>query len=165
MAVATALVIAGLALSAVSAIRGGIASKQQADFQAKQAEQKATQTRRKAAEDEKDARRDASRRRGASIARQGAGGGAIGTGTSLLTEEDFAAESERQFGRIQQQAEFDVVGLQNEASLLRSKGKSAQTAGFLRGGASVLTGAGSLFKPSTTFKNKSTVGGVTSVFT
>ena len=140
----TVAAVVGIALSAVGSIRAGNAAKNAADFEANQAEQRASQTRRAAADTERDARRVASRKRASSIASQGGGGGAIGTGTSLLTEEDFVSESERQFGRIQQQGEFDAVALQNEASLLRTKGKNAQTGGYISGGSQLLKGIGSL---------------------
>ncbi len=159
MAGLTAVAVLGIALSAVSAIRQGNAAKNEADFAANQAEQRASQTRRAAADNERDARRDASRRRGSSIASQGGGGGAIGTGSSLLTEEDFVSESERQFGRIQQQGEFDAVGLENEAILQRSKGKSAQTAGYMSAGATVLSGAGALGKSFGGVKKVTTISG------
>ncbi len=145
MAGAVALAVVGAVVGAVGAIRSGNAAKKQADFQAKVAQNQATRERQVAASQAEDSRRASSRRRAAGVAEGGASGVRSGTGSSLFVAEDFAGEEELQALRILEGGEVGASRLESEATLLKAKGKSAQTAGFFRAGSTLLKGAGTAF--------------------
>ena len=139
IASSTALLIAA-GLSAVGSISQGQAASSQAKFQAAVGEQQATRTRQIAVGDEEDFRRKQSRLLAERRAALGKSGTEIGTGTSLLAAEDFAAETELQALRIRSGGETQATRLQQQAELTRRKGRSQQLTGYLRGGASLLSG-------------------------
>lgn len=128
------------AVSAAGAISSGIASANQAKFQAGIAGQQATRERQIAAAAEDDFRRRQSRVLAARRAALGGAGIVQGTGSALLVSEDFAGETELSALRIREGGEVRATRAEQQAELFRFKGSSAQTAGFLRGGALLIGG-------------------------
>lgn len=133
----TALMVAG-GLGLVSGISEGNAARKQADFRAMVNDQKAASERKVSAEEEKDFRRVQSANFAERRAAMGASGVEAGTGTPLLTSEDFAAEVELQAQRIRSGGETRASRLEQEAELTRAAGKAAQRRGIVRGGSSLL---------------------------
>ncbi len=142
---ATTLLIAGAGLSAFSAISQGQAASSEAKFRASVSQQQAAREREVAAAEERDFRRRQSQAFAQGIADLGGSGIDIQTGTPLLTSEDFAAETELQALRIRSGGETRALRAEQEAQLLRRAGRAAKRRGFLRAGASLLTGAGRVF--------------------
>lgn len=140
MAVATALAVTAAVVTAAGAIRAGQAAKNQAEFQAQVARQQGTRAKQVSEARERDFRRSVSREIAATRARAGGAGVDIGAGSSLLALEDFVAEAEVDALTIRQTGDIQNLRLQQQASLLETRGKEAQRAGFFRAGASLLTG-------------------------
>ena len=63
----------------------------------------------------------------------------------MLVSEDFAGEVELQALRIRSGGEVRATRLEQQAQLTRFKGRQARTAGFIRGGALLVSGAGKRF--------------------
>ena len=137
--------IAGAAVSAVGTIQQGQAAKQQGKLQAQVLTQQATSERAQAAGREEDFRRTQSRVAAARRAALGGSGVDPSTGSPLLVSEDFAGEVELQAQRIRAGGEVRGTRLEQQANLQRLAGSQAQTAGFLRSGSLLLSGAGRTF--------------------
>ena len=135
----TAILLAA-GVTAVSAISQGQAARSQARFQAAVNEQQAARERLISAGEEEDFRRRQSRLFAQRRAALGKSGVEIGTGSPLLVASDFAAEIELQALRIRSGGETRATRLEQQALLTRRAGRSAQRRGFLRAGASLLTG-------------------------
>ena len=140
-----ALLLAGTVLSAGSAVQQGRAAKQQSKLQGGVLQQQADRDRLQAASDEEDFRRSQSRVLASRRAALGAAGIEQGAGSPLLVSEDFAGEAELQALRIRTGGEVRATRAEQQASLQRFTGRQAQTAGFIRGGSLLLTGAGRTF--------------------
>ena len=145
IATSTALLLAGVAISAVGAIGSGIAAGEQADFEAADLAQRAVREREIAEQNEKDFRREQSRLMAQSRANQGGSGVITSTGSPLLAAEDFASETELQALRIRAGGLTESSRLAQQSQLTKSARKSARTRGFFRAGSSLLTGAGQAF--------------------
>lgn len=140
--------VLGTVVSAIGAIKQGNAAKNQADAQAQVQRQQAASERAKAQLEASDFRKKSSAVAARNRAAQGASGLQIGTGSSLLAEEDFAAEADIQQKRIQLGGAIRGSRLENQARLTQAAGKSAKTASLFRAGSTVLSGvsrAGSSF--------------------
>ena len=147
MAVAstTALLIAA-SLAAAGSLSQGYAANKQARFEASVNEQQAGREREIAVGEERDFRRRQSSILAERRAALGGSGVQIDTGTPLLGSEDFAAEVELQARRIRAGGQIRATRLEQEAGLRRAGGRSAQTQGYFRAGASLLSGYGQAFK-------------------
>ena len=147
MAVAstTALLIAA-SLAAAGSLSQGYAANKQARFEAGIRDQQAGREREIAVGEERDFRRRQSAVLAERRAALGGSGVQIDTGTPLLGSEDFAAEVELQARRIQAGGQTRATRLEQEASLRRAGGRSAQTQGYFRAGSSLLSGYGQAFK-------------------
>ena len=125
-----ALQIAGTAASVMGAIQGGKAENSAAQFNADSARQEAAS--REAAQRAQADRALGSIRAGVSKS------GATMEGTPLAVLSESAAN-----------AEIDALNTrysgQREAALYESRGRNARTAGYVRAGTSLLTGAGRYF--------------------
>lgn len=141
----TALLVAGVAMTAVSAVGAGVAAKNQADFQAADDRQRADREREIAEQNEEDFRRKQDRLFGTARANKGRSGVDQSTGSPLLAASDFAAEEELQALRILSGGEVSATRLEDQARLTKTAGKNARTRGFFRAGASLLSGAGKAF--------------------
>src|SRR3990167_1939061 len=147
MAIAsTTLLLIAAGLSAASAVSQGKADRAQADFQARINEQQAQREREVSDEEERDFRKVQSANLAERRAALGKSGVDLSSGSPLLASSDFAAETELQAQRIRRGGETKATRLGQQADFLRQAGKSAQQRGFLRGGASLLSGYGKAFK-------------------
>lgn len=142
----TMLVLASSVASAVGSVSEGVASKNQADFEAADQRQRAVREREIATQDEIDFRRQQSRAAAASRAAGGRSGVISSTGSSLLAASDFASETELNALRIKAGGETTASRLEEQARLTKSAGKSAKKRGFFRAGSSLLSGASKAFK-------------------
>lgn len=148
MATGTILAIAAVAstaFSVVGAIQQGRAASAQANLQAGILEQQATRDRQQAAVDEADFRARQSRALASRRAGLGASGVDPSTGSPLLVSEDFAGEVELSALRIRGGGEVRATRAEQQATLQRFQGRAARRAGFVRGGALLITGAGKAF--------------------
>lgn len=145
LAASAALPILGTAVAAVGAIQQGQAAKAQSKFQAGILRQQADRDRQQAASDEEDFRREQSRNLAKRRAALGASGVDPSKGSPLLVSEDFAGEVELQALRIRSGGEVRATRAEQQGSLQLFQGRQAQTAGFIRGGSLLLSGAGKRF--------------------
>ncbi len=143
--IAGALLLASGAISAVGAIREGNAAKAQADLQADVLKQQATQSRLQASANEQDFRARQSRAQATRRAGQGASGTQQSSGSPLLVAQDFAGEAELQALRIRTGGEVKATRLEQSAQQKRFAGRNARTAGFIKGGSLLVSGAGKAF--------------------
>ena len=139
IASSTALLIAG-GLGAASSLSQGIAANRQAKFEAAVGRQQATREREISAAEEDDFRRRQSAFLAERRAALGGSGVDVGSGTPLLSSEDFAAEVELQARRIRAGGETRATRLEQQASLTRAAGRSARSRGLFRAGSSLLSG-------------------------
>lgn len=137
--------IGSAAISAVGAIRQGQAAEAQSNLQAGILRQQADRDRQEAAAKEEDFRRNQSRVLAARRAALGAAGIEPASGSPLLVSEDFAGEVELQALRVRSGGELRATRAEQQASLQRFKGRQARTAGFIRGGSLLVSGAGKAF--------------------
>lgn len=148
MALTTSAVISliGAAAGAAGGISNAQAQKKQASFQRNVAIQQAESERLAAAEQERDYRKAQSARLAQIRASMGASGTDTSTGTPLLAFADFEGETERNALRIRSGGEIRSRRLDELGGFYASAGKSAQSAGYGRAGASLLSGIGNTFK-------------------
>lgn len=140
------LLAASLALSAVGAVSSGMAAKKAADFNAAIALQRAQRER-----DIANRNADIFRRRQNALsanerARRAGAGVLPGTGTPLLVADAFLDEVLIGEATIRAGGETRATRLEAEASLARFRGRNARTAGFIRAGTTLLSGASFGFK-------------------
>lgn len=143
---AFAPIVAGIsaAVGAVGAIRQGNATAKAAKTNALFQQRNAVIARQQAAEDADRSRRAARRRLGALRAGFGASGVSL-EGSPLDVLEDQAMESELDALTIQYQGELSAIGLESEAALSRERARASKTAGYLKAGSSLLTGAADVY--------------------
>lgn len=141
MGVPVALMAASTALAAFSAVQGGRAQKQQADYQAEQAEADA-RAEKAAAEIRASRIRDlVEEQRGTARAAIAASGVEVNEGTPVLIDQEITRRGE-------EDAVLEILGGQaalergyGYASGLRLQGRRYQAAGWLGGAANLLSGA------------------------
>lgn len=138
--------VVGAIVGAAGGISQAQAAKKQANFQANVARQQAESERLAAAEQERDYRKAQSSRLAQIRASMGASGTDTSTGTSLLALADFEGESERNALRIRSGGDIRASRLDQEGSLYRTAGKTAESAGYGRAGSSLLSGAAGAFR-------------------
>ena len=139
------LLLASAVISGIGAIQQGQAAKAQGNFQAAVLRQQAERERQNAASDAEDFERKQSRILAARRAALGASGVVQGEGSPLLVAEDFQGEVALQTLRIRSGGELRATRAEQQATLQRFQGRSAQTAGFIRGGSLLVSGAGKFF--------------------
>ena len=133
------LALAGAASAAGTAVQG-LAQANQAEFQAEIAEQQAARERALAERQAQDFRRAQSRL--SARARAGrAGSGVTGAGSSLLVEEDIAAETELGALDILNNGLVSATRLEQEARLRRMEAERQRSGALARGAASLLGAA------------------------
>lgn len=148
-ATSTILAVAALASAAVGAagaVQQGQAAKRQAAFTAAVQRQQAERERLAAEALEKDKRRESSRLMAQRRAIMGASGVDSTTGSPLLGSEAFEAEAELAALRIRDGGEVNATRLEQSAVLQGLKGKNAQTAGYMRAGSLLISGAGKSYE-------------------
>lgn len=151
--------LAGAGMSAMGAVRTGQAQQQQAEqtaaLQRQQAQiqlQQADRERQINQARESDFRRQQSALKARRRAVAGAAGVEFAAGSPLLVTEDFEAESELAALRVRSTGELRGTRLEQQAGLTQfaarqtqAAGAQAASAGFARGGALLLSGAGRAF--------------------
>ena len=137
--------LVGSSLGAIGAISGGQAANRQAQFQASVFRQQAEREKQDAAQKEEDFRRQQARLSATRRALLGGSGVEPSEGSPLLVSEDLAGEVELQALRLRSGGQMAASRLEQSAILQSAAGRSARTAGFMRGGALLLSGAGSTF--------------------
>lgn len=142
---ATALAAASLVVGAVGTVAQGQAASNQAKFQSEVQRQQAERERQIASANESDFRRKESAVLAHRRALMGASGVEAGTGSPLLTSEDFAAETELNALRIRAGGETNATRLEQSAQMSGLAGRNARTGGYFRAGSLLLQGAGSLY--------------------
>ena len=145
LTVASGLALGAGVLGAIGATSEGDAAADAARAQAKLQEEQAALAREFAKVEAEDFRRRQHAFLSERRAAMGASGVEIGTGSPLLAIGDFAAETELQARRIAAGGKLQATRLEQEASLLRSAGSSAESRGLFRAGASLLSGIGQAF--------------------
>ena len=140
-----AIAALGAVVSAVGAVQQGKAQKQQADLQARLLEQQAERERQLAERDAGEFARDQRRLQGRQRLQLAATNLEIGEGTPISIAENTAAEIEFQRQRILGGGAAAATRLTSQAALTRSAGSAARRAGFVRGGARLLQGAGQAY--------------------
>ncbi len=141
MAVSKAvLMLAGSAIQALGAIRQGNQAKAAADFEAAQLRQQAQRDREITELNVTQFADEESRRRASLRARVG-GSGVTLEGTPLAVLGDLAAEDAFQQAIIRAGGETQATRAESKANLRASEGRAARTGGFVRAGASLLSGA------------------------
>lgn len=133
------LALAGTAAAAAGTAVSGVAQANQAEFQAEIAKQQAARERALAERQEKDFRRAQSRLTASSRARRAASG-LSGAGSSLLVEENIAAETELGALDILNSGLVSATRLQQEARLQKAAGRAALVKGGIGAASTLLTG-------------------------
>lgn len=137
---AAILTAASTAFSVVGSISQGAAERKRAKQQAEIYEQQARRNAEIAAQKERDFRKK-NRAAAARIrAAAGARGIDIGSGSPLLSAEDFAREAEIQALRIRKGGEVAYTRGMQQADLTRQAGESAFRSGLFKAGGSLLKG-------------------------
>ncbi|MDJ0970454.1 MAG: hypothetical protein QNJ06_11240 [Kiloniellales bacterium] len=129
----------GAAAAAAGAAAEGVAAANQAEFQAEIAEQQAERERQLAARQSQGLRRQQSRLGARSRARR-AGSGVVGRGSSLLIEEDIAAETELGALDLLNNGVVSATRLEQQARLERAAGRGKRDRALLLGAAAAASG-------------------------
>ncbi len=132
------LALAGTAAAAAGTAAAGVAQANQAEFQAEIAKQQAGRERALAERQTKDFRRAQSRLKASSRARRAASG-VSGTGSSLLIEEDIAAETELGALDILNNGLVSATRLEQEARLRKAAGRALLIKGGTDAAGTLLT--------------------------
>lgn len=135
-----AMSMGSMGLSAIGSITQGISANRAAKANAAQLQMQADRDRQIAQQEAGDLRDREARLRASFRAKSGGTGRNL-EGTPLTVLSDLASEAEFQALRVLAGGETEANRAENEARIARFEGKSAQTAGFFRAGASVLKGA------------------------
>jgi hypothetical protein len=145
------VMMAGSAMSAMSAIQQGKAAKAAAEFNANIAEQNAQIEREQTISQVRQADREQYLRMGAIKAAQGASGGrAEGSVLDILA--DTAAQGELQRQDIVYQGALRERGHRNSAALDRFDGAMAKKQSYLKAGSELLSGAASAYSANSKLK-------------
>ncbi len=134
------LAIASAAATAVGSISAGRAAEKRDKKQAEISNQQAARERQVAGEQADDFLKSQRRAAAAVRAAGGARGIDISVGSPLLTAEDFARQTTKQASRISEGGEIRATRLDQQADLLRDRGRAAKTAGLIGAGESLLSG-------------------------
>ncbi len=132
--------IAGSAVAATAVVQQGQATREASKSQATVLNQQAERERQQAAANEGDFRRRERARSAAIRAARGGTGVQGGAGTPLLTASDREEEVELQALRIRGGGDLRATRAEQQAALLKTRGRAAQRAGFVRGGSLLVSG-------------------------
>lgn len=146
MGIEVALLAAGTALAAGSAIYGGISANQQAKTQAELASRQAAQERDAAVAQAEKIRRSAQRQKASANAGLAASGVSLGSGTALRISNEIDRMAEQDAYQTILSGNRAYASGQAEAGMLRTSGSNALTGGFLNAGSSLLSGAAQTYK-------------------
>ena len=145
MAIPIPLIIAGMAMSAFSAVAQGAAARKQHKFQAAMIDRERQREKQigalKAFQE-----REANKRRLATQAALMAGrGGDPGAGSNLLLVEDLAEQGELNARLIEEDSEHKVTRMGDEMALQGMLGRNKQRAGLMKAGTALLAGAEKMY--------------------
>lgn len=143
-----AALIASAVIAAYSAAKQGQAQKAAFDYQAAIDKQRAERERLEAANREADFNRTQSGLEAKRRAFMGLSGVDESQGSPLMTSEDFHSEVKLAGLRIREGGEVRATRLEQGAALGIFQGKSAQSAGYLRAGSLLVSGAGKAYGKS-----------------
>jgi hypothetical protein len=138
---ATMLAAASLAVGTVGTIKQGQAAKQAAGLQAELYRREAEREKQIGALNAKRVRDEGESLSATQRALLGASGGAAGTGSALLIQEDLAQETEFNARLAENNAAAAISSKNAQIVLARAEGRSAQTASYFRAGSTLLKGA------------------------
>ena len=145
MAAASTLALIAAGMAATGSVAQGISANKQAKFQASVLDQQRQREGEISAAEERDFRKRHSAGFAERRAAMGASGVDIGSGSPLLSGEDFASEVELQAQRIRAGGQTRATRLEQQAQLTRAGGRAAMTQGIFRGGSSLLSGGSNAF--------------------
>ena len=143
--IATAVMVIGTAVSATAAVEQGQTAKKASDANAAAQRATAISTENQGAQQAADATLKARRIAASGVVAAGAGGVDPTTGTALTLSGQTAEFGELDSLRIINNASRTAWGYNAGASIDQFQGAQAQTAGYLKGGSSLLSGAGSAY--------------------
>lgn len=149
---------AGAVIGAINAIQQGRAANAAAQYNAAISEQNAAISRSDAAAQAAQIERENTLRLGSIRAAQGRAGGAAGEGSVLDVLGDVAAQGELERQQAIYQGELRARGFTNTAQLDRYSGRQAQSAGYMRAGAELLSGGSRAYQSYTRLRQ---TGGTT----
>ena len=132
----------GTVVSIIGTLQGGAAEQDASNFEAETQRQQAARDRDIAAASARKFEREQSALRARARAIRSGSGVVPTSGTSLLVDEDIAAEIARNKALIKAGGETTATRLEQNASLLGLQGSNARTSSFFKAGATALTGAG-----------------------
>lgn len=132
----------GTVVSVVGTLSGGASDQAAANFEADIERQRAGREREISAAEARKFEREQSALRARSRAVRSGSGVVPTSGTSLLVDEDIAAEIARNKALIKAGGETRATRLEQNAALLGLSGRNARTSSFFKAGATALTGAG-----------------------
>lgn len=160
MGIEVALLAAGTALAAGSAIYGGIQQKQAADTQAELTRRQAAQNADTAVAQADKIRKAARQQQAEATANLAASGVSVGSGTPIRISNEIYKTSEQDAYQTilsgnRAQASGDI-----QAGMLETAGQNAATAGYLNAGSSLLSGAASAYKAGWRTKTPTGTGSI-----
>ena len=140
-------VISGLGVltSVMGSVSQGRAADQAARFNAQHLQNQAAREREIGAHNARRIAEENKRLAGAQRALLAGTGRSLASGSALLVQEDLAEEGEFNRRLAEDAGEVKARNLRQEAVLERMKGKSALTAGYYRGGTTLLKAGGTTF--------------------
>ena len=142
---AIAMSVVGAGVSAYGAVKQGQDAKAAADYNADAQRKTAISVENQGAQQAADKRQQMRRVEASQIAAGAANGLRTDTGTALNLAGETAAFGELDALRITNNAARSAWGYQTQASLDEWQGKQAQTAGYLKGAGSLLSGASNAY--------------------
>lgn len=146
MGIEVALLAAGTALAAGSAIYGGIQQKQAADTQAELTRRQAVQEKDAAVAQAEKIRKASRQQQAEATANLAASGISVGSGTPIrISNEIYKTAEQDAYQTILSGTRAQTAG-GIQAGMLESSGNNAMTTGLLSAGGSLLSGAASSYK-------------------
>ena len=137
------MMAAAAAVTVVAAVQQGRAAKAASEYNAQMDARNAQMAREQAALQAQQAEREGYMRLGSIRAAQGKSGGRAAEGSVIDVLGDVAAQNELQRQDILYRGSAKAYGYESDAALERYEGKQAQTAGYLKAGSALLSGASS----------------------
>jgi len=145
--------VAGAAVSAYGAIRQGQQAKEASEYNAKQSELAAAQAKEKAAYDAETSSMQFQELMGKQKALYAKAGVDLSSGSPLLTMSFQAEQAERDKQAILYSGKTASDSAITRASLFRNSGSDSQTAGYISGGSTFLSGLANTYTASQSGKS------------
>ena len=145
--------VAGAAVSAYGAVRQGQNAKEAAEYNAQASEREAAEAKRKAAYDAETSSMQFKELMGKQKALYAKAGVDLSSGSPLLTMSFQAEQAERDKQAILYSGKTAEQSALTRAGLFRSTGSDAQTAGYISGGSTFLSGLANTYTASQSGKS------------